>query len=279
MENLLKLGADPNAVAFSGFGRNPLHLAKNSDKINLLLDNGANINLQNVFGDTALLINTRKHLICYLRHNVKNYLINVQTLLNRDANIYIRNRDGMNFGKLIADSRSLSGKKAIIEVVNKHKINIEQLAKRAVDEASQLQTLEQQNSLRTVNESVRKLSAEQYAKNRFEQESERVGVNFSEDAFLEPSSCSVANSLAIKNEIEDFQPDTMNFALSNFNNYQMDFEVDAGDDCQMVFEVEQGYTLPALSDTTLKTIKLKDISLQTYKKEPTRKFINKSVKE
>ncbi|WP_342263204.1 MULTISPECIES: hypothetical protein [unclassified Spiroplasma] len=291
MENLLKLGADPNAVAFSGFGRNPLHLAKNSDKINLLLDNGANINLQNVFGDTALLINTRKHLICYSRHNVENYLINVQTLLNRGANIYIKNRDGMNFGKLIADSRSLSGKKAITEVVNEHKINIEQLAKRAVDEASQIQTLEQQSSLRTVNESVRKLSAKQYARNRFEQESERVVVDFSEDAFLEPSSCSIANPLAIKNEIEDFQPDTMNFALSNFNNYrmdfevgagddcQMDFEVGAGDDCQMDFEVEQGCALSELSNATLKTIKLKDISLQTCKKEPTRKFINKSVKE
>ncbi|WP_338981239.1 hypothetical protein [Spiroplasma endosymbiont of Eupeodes luniger] len=47
----------------------------------------------------------------------------------------------------------------------------------------------------------------------------------------------------------------------------------------MDFEVEQGYTLPALSDTTLKTTKLKDISLQICKKEPTRKFINKSVKE
>lgn len=185
----------------------------------------------------------------------------------------------MNFGKLIADSRSLTGKKAIIEVVNKHKINIEQLAKRAVDEASQLQTLEQQNTLRTVNESVGKLSAEQYARNRFEQESECVGVNFSENAFLEQSSCSVANSLAIKNEIEDFQPETMNFDLSNFNNYLMDFEIGAGDGCQMDFEVEQGYTLPALSDTTLKTIKLKDISLQKCKKEPTRKFINKSVKE
>ena len=82
---LLQFGADVNRREAS-VGNSPLHLARNPDIVGSLLDHGADVNLQNISGDTPL------HLA--VKPVTKRIAEVVSLLLFRGADINVKNYSG-----------------------------------------------------------------------------------------------------------------------------------------------------------------------------------------
>jgi len=86
---LLEAGADPNIQ--DEYGRTALMMASTPKMIDKLLEYGADVNLQNNEGDTALMV--------YLEYGLsaEQTILNIEKFRKHKLNLDLKNRDGWNF--------------------------------------------------------------------------------------------------------------------------------------------------------------------------------------